>query len=160
MSVHQSLRERAWSLFFSLHIRHSSGLWSCCSWLHRLTEKVSKQLCKYKLDFQGPSLLVLRREFFINGQNGQNNGQIQQVNLNLFIHLELLELCGDYKFPAASQWKWDEFRIRVRLPCFPKLKIFSFFFILQASFSRKFSLTVRYHSCFGAKLRFCFREKG
>ena len=56
--------ERAWSLFFSLHIRHSSGLWSYCSWLHWLTQKVRKQLCKYKSDFQGPNPLVLRWKFF------------------------------------------------------------------------------------------------
>lgn len=65
MSVHQSLRERAWSLFFSLHIRRSSGLWSLCSWLHWLPEKVSKQLCKYKLYFQGPNPLVFGWESFI-----------------------------------------------------------------------------------------------
>lgn len=34
------------------------------SWLHWLAEKVRKQLCKYKLDFQGPNPLVLMWEFF------------------------------------------------------------------------------------------------
>lgn len=148
MSVHQSLRERARSLFFSLHIRRSSGLWSPCSWLHWLPEKVSKQLCKYKLYFQGPNPLVFGWESFIK--------IMVKFSRSIFLFIQccwhcvgtsnpLLPLC---KIEMNSELVWS-------YVVFCMFRIFRFLFILHVSSSRKFLLMIaRYYSGLEAELRF------